>query len=306
MKLTKARLAERLRGLGELQFTCGQPASWSDGLVEVSVDRVGDEAAGGNHLVTVFAGFPPPAQVQGLEWELRRVDAGGPVRKCQTDRRGQVWLRGLEPGVYCFLFQGPGKVGLPPAADSGTGSIVVPWEPFRIDLKFHAHFDRSRSPAAEPALALAARGAAPIQVFRSPDDKLQATLRETPTGQLALGVEAALEGLGDCLLGFEILDADKRLLVGGFVGLAPIGGRKGYGEVGVSQLRAEAKETLPGETAAPGPGKRELYLRLRPVAFQDLTAADREALERSLEATELAGARAVLEEALRRLREERP
>jgi hypothetical protein len=43
----------------------------------------------------VFAGLPPPPEVQGLLCALRRVDTGGLLLRAVTDRRGQAVFSGL-------------------------------------------------------------------------------------------------------------------------------------------------------------------------------------------------------------------
>jgi hypothetical protein len=53
---------------------------------------------GTDHLVIVYAGYPVPDAVKGLDWELRR-DASI-VRNGQTDGRGQFWLKRLPQGAY--------------------------------------------------------------------------------------------------------------------------------------------------------------------------------------------------------------
>lgn len=61
------------------------------------------QTAGGGlrHLVTLTTGYPPGEDVRGVAWGLAPVDSPGSVTHAgRTDRRGQFWLDGLEPGEY--------------------------------------------------------------------------------------------------------------------------------------------------------------------------------------------------------------
>src|SRR5262245_814858 len=100
------QLADRLRTLTrDFRFRWGQPTSCSDGVVDVSIDRDWDEEGQVEHLVTVFAGFPPRPEVEGLTLTLQRADAASPPLGFKTDRRGQVRLQGLEPAEYRLSFK---------------------------------------------------------------------------------------------------------------------------------------------------------------------------------------------------------
>src|SRR5262245_7619487 len=106
-RIDKGKLTERLKALcKDFRFTWGQPASRSDGVVDVSIDRAGGDADQGGLLLTVFAGLPAPPEVEGLRFCLRRADSGAPLAEYRTDRRGQVRLCGLAPGVYCLELPG--------------------------------------------------------------------------------------------------------------------------------------------------------------------------------------------------------
>jgi hypothetical protein len=114
-RINKRDLTERLQALcKDFRFTWGQPASRSDGVVDLSIDRAGGDTDQGGHLLTVFAGLPPPPEVEGLICSLQRADSGTPVARYRTDRRGQVRLVGLAPGGYCLAFA---------AAESGTADV---------------------------------------------------------------------------------------------------------------------------------------------------------------------------------------
>ncbi len=104
-RINKQLLTERLETLcKDFRFRWGQPASRSDGVVDLSIDRAGGDADRPGHLLTVFAGLPPPPEVEGLICTVRPIDGGAPVAEYRTDRRGQVRLRGLGPGEYCLAF----------------------------------------------------------------------------------------------------------------------------------------------------------------------------------------------------------
>lgn len=257
------------------RFTWGRPAHWCDGGCDVSVDRIWDDDGNVEHLVTVHAGLPLGPALEGLVCTVRRADTGAAVEH-RTDWRGQVWLTALEPGEYGLQFQAPQQP-------------VV----FRLDPPF------AERVLPEPLLAMAAHtGEGAVQEFHSPDGKRLAWLR-VPGEHVVLGMEVAPELLGDRLVRFEVLDAAGHSLLTGYVGLYVVGG-KGYGEILVNRLVRGfgGGPERPGEAVGT---RRDLYLRFEPHAFRDLTAADRETLERSRRATDHPDSRAVLDEALRRL-----
>jgi hypothetical protein len=101
-------LAKRLRALcRDFRFAWGQPASRSDGVIDISLDRIWDENRL-EYLITVFAGMPPdPEVVQGLSWTVRSSTTGQIVRVGPTDHRGQFRLRGLEDGSYHLSIEVP-------------------------------------------------------------------------------------------------------------------------------------------------------------------------------------------------------
>jgi hypothetical protein len=100
-------LARRLDSLcRDFRFTWGQPASRSDGVIDVSLDRTWDDEDRLECLGTVFAGFPPdPDVVRSLSWTIRSDETGQIAKVGWTDRRGQFRLRGLEPGDYRLTIQ---------------------------------------------------------------------------------------------------------------------------------------------------------------------------------------------------------
>jgi hypothetical protein len=139
--------------------------------------------------------------------------------------------------------------------------------------------------------SLAAATTGSFQEFVSDDGGLGACLRaEEGGGALVLEVEAAPATTPDRLAWFRIEGEDSLSLVEGMVGLALDEG-KHYGRLSLGRL-------APGLTAAGGARWR---LTVAPLALAGLRAGDREALERSLAATDEPGSRAALEHALRYL-----
>jgi len=99
-------LVKRLRESAlEWRFTWGEPARWSDGEISLTVHRAWDARDRLEHQVTIFAGFPPGPEVEGLVMSLRKAGQEGPVAHFRTDRHGQFRLQELEPWEYELRFE---------------------------------------------------------------------------------------------------------------------------------------------------------------------------------------------------------
>ena len=126
MKIDKEHLAERLRTLcADFRFTPGQPAQRSDGVIDVSVDRLWDEQGQYTDLVTVFAGFPPGPEVQGLVWTVRLVD-GDEGHSYTTDHGGQFCLGALDVRQFKLRFEAVCKAAEPDPEPKITIFLLCP------------------------------------------------------------------------------------------------------------------------------------------------------------------------------------
>jgi hypothetical protein len=266
---TNPTLAERLRDLTrDFRFTSGQPAHCSDGVVDLSIDRVWDDQGRLEHLVTVFTGFPPRGDVEGHVFTLR--PGSGDVRsgphRFATDRRGQVRLGPLEPGDYLLWFEVPvirGCFPMPEASDLFRLAAASASSPGGREYHFH-------------------------------DALFDTTLIETPSRNVALRVETDIENVPDRLVRFAILSPLGHPLVQGFVGMYDVGGGRAFGEILV-------EEFMPRE-GQEQPAIENLHLhRLKNQPVVDLVTTDRVTLERSLAATVDPHSEQVLQEVLDRL-----
>jgi len=262
-------LADRLRTLTrDFHFTWGQPASCSDGEVDVSIDRDWDEDGEVEHLITVFAGFPPGPEVAGLTLTLENVASTSPPLSFTTDRRGQVRLQGLEPAEYRVRFE-PAMIVGPP--------IVLPFAKARVDAGFF------RKTGSDPQTR-------PVQRFDAAEGRINATLIATPANRIALRVEIAQEAALDRLARFRILDAEDQVLTQGFTGLIDVGEGKVFGELLVDVFDPEFRKRGMG-----------IQLEVQPHGVQQVTVADRDLLEQSLAATAHPNCKEVLKEILKSL-----
>lgn len=114
----REKLAERLAALThDCRFTWGQSASWSDGVVEFACQWIG-----GGYLATVFAGFPPPEELERLVFSVRQ-EAGTALAFYQTDHRGQFRILSMQPGEYRVVFE---HVGVGVAGEGLTARLHNP------------------------------------------------------------------------------------------------------------------------------------------------------------------------------------
>lgn len=257
------RLAER-----NIRFTGGQPTlPVKDREFTIAIDH-SSSGEGLCHLVTVFAGLPPPLDVVGLLCTLRRAGDDSLVQRERTNRRGQVRLAGLEPVEYRLRVEPRPMLAIPPE--------------FR---------DRVRD-----GLAGATTDTGWVLRLPTADDNYQAALcgstGETNRLVLLLDVDAGVIE-GDLILA-EITDQAGHALVRGYVGLGIIDEGRRSGEL--------VLDFLPKADAIASTGPSPLYLRLEAVPARELEEEDRDLLTASLQATNASESRGSIERGLKVLR----
>lgn len=147
-------VARVLQTLGQgLRFQGGKPASpiqHDDVMVSVDLDHVTEDRA--QHTLTVFAGFPPPPEVNGWYFALRREQDGTVCRTGVTNRRGQVCWSNLERIDYLLTFEtSPMSIELATPVMTRTRSrnmIADPKNQYRTQLEVAppAFSDRVNTP----------------------------------------------------------------------------------------------------------------------------------------------------------------
>src|SRR5262249_47145721 len=133
----------------DFAFTAGQPAHCSDGVVDLTIDRAWDDEGQLEHLVTVFTGFPPGEDVQGLAFAVEPADASKKPIHSKTNRRGQFRLTDLEGGhEYRLRYQVPVLSGGFPFGESArylrSAAAAAADEGDAVRTEYHFHDDRFR------------------------------------------------------------------------------------------------------------------------------------------------------------------
>jgi hypothetical protein len=284
----RRQLAQRLHEVTRgFQFRWGEPANCGDHQVCVALDDEWDENDQLEYLVSVFAADAPLECLRGLPWTVRQSQTGELVEEGQTDRYGCFRLGGLPDGDYALELGIDARVLLRPAAAIAISA------------------GRIHSMIAQPVLCGAERV---FERFHSPDGAIVGTVRETPRG-LVLSVQISREvirsitsaehaepatNVGSGLATFSIfgeppsVGAEQRQpLIKGYVGLYPDGGDTAVGSIFLERL-PDRIQTLSDNYS----------ITITPVCASELTAADRQDIERCRDASE-GHSRAALDDVLR-------
>ena len=285
---TREQFAEYLSHLTrDFRFYWGEPANAGDDTAWIALHRHWDEQDHLEYVATVFPLRVPAKFAHEQPWRLSDVGSGVVVQEGQTDRRGCFWLRGLTDGEYALELGVDACVSLRPAAAVAISAG-----------KIHTMI-------AQPVLCSEGRV---FERFHSADGAIVGTVRETPRG-LVLSVQISLEvirsitsaehaepatDVGSGLATFSIfgeppsVGAEQRKpLIKGYVGLYLDGGETAVGSIFLERLPDKIQVL-----------SEEYHVKITPICASELTAADRQDIERCRDASE-GHSRAALDDMLR-------
>jgi HEAT repeat protein len=236
----------RLRKLGrDICFTGGQPTQPRiDGDIAILVTPSRKEPGCADHRISVCAGLPPPEEVEGLVCVLIRDDTRELVMRGITNRRGQIYLPGLELIPYRLRVDFRASFAIPSTA---TAHVIACLRGETLPL-----------PENENSILL------PLE---TPGGMFRATLRKTTTKRpaLALTVSLAPEVAGDDLLSLDISDGHRQTLAKGLVGLKSVVEGRKEREIDLGLLRPHKNLKV-----SPPPSSENLLLTLESIPLEEV------------------------------------
>jgi hypothetical protein len=284
----RQELTGRLHKICEhFRFHGCRPALYGDEEAEIAAVCRRDSTGRLGLLIGIACSHRLRPALQGFKWSVIEAKTGAPVMSGTVKRGNHFRIDALEECEYQvtvdLLAEKPVVV---PSPDP-----PVPIDPFAV--KFPSLHAALRVELSERWFALAAATDLLFEEFHSDQLDLQASVRETPTDQkhTALTVEVALDAVGDRIVGFQFLDVSEHVLARGYLGLYEIEDGKGFGQVLVDVLVPGFRGFSP-----------RVYLQVFFQSPDELTATDREVLERSLDATDHPDSREMLARVLQQLR----
>lgn len=264
---SKQQLSRHLNVLTRgFRFRWGEPANCGDDTVCIALDQNWDRQDQVEYLVTVYATHVPREYVSAQPWELREAGTGKIVRFGQTDRLGSFRLRGLADGGE-YRLQMRGLAGLFAFRDVKRESFAMVFGEITVTGRVEDIFEE----------------------FHSADGAVMGCVRDQ-AGELILECEVQLARLGQeafadqrdqwqhgvgLVARFHLSMQDSIPLCMGYVGLYEGSKETAVGEIYLGDF-------APGVT----PENEDLRLEITLVPSDQMTEADRDDLQRSLEASD--------------------